>query len=224
MGILGIRNRTENWKTVEHFHCLGDDAKIRIAQKLGEPEDTPPEKINIELFWYGMRDYIDQLGNENQPPPTHQDLAERYRCWFPNLRKDIKEFDGFRDLNDANYDVSKPEREYTLRRNLIHTEIDIVLETQDHLFIGQAKHESGFGVDGKDVLVHQLIRQYVMAKILVDLTRSDKQVISFVVGDDTDKMNKYVQVKFMLDQRRRYKDQGWLRKGNVLSWGKIKEL
>ena len=127
-------------------------------------------------------------------------------------------------MNDANYDVSKPEREYTLRRNLIHTEIDIVLETQDHLFIGQAKHESGFGVDGKDVLVHQLIRQYVMAKILVDLTRSDKQVISFVVGDDTDKMNKYVQVKFMLDQRRRYKDQGWLRKGNVLSWGKIKEL
>ena len=72
--------------------------------------------------------------------------------------------------------------------------------------------------------MHQLIRQYVMAKILVDLTRSDKQVISFVVGDDTDKMNKYVQVKFMLDQRRRYKDQDWLRKGNVLSWGKIKEL
>lgn len=215
--ILGIKNRTENWKTVEHFHCLKDDAKLRIARRLGEPKGTPAGNIRIELFWYGMRDYIDQLEKENKSTPTHRDLAERYRCCFPNLRKDIEEFDGFRDLNDANYDVSKPEREYTLRSNLIHTEIDVVLETQNHLFIGEAKHESGFGVDGKDVLVHQLIRQYVMATILVDCLKPEKKVIPFVVGNDAEQLKKYHQVRFMLNE-------GCLNEKNILSWSEIEGL
>ena len=33
MGILGIRNRTENWKTVENFYPLSGDAKIKLVQK-----------------------------------------------------------------------------------------------------------------------------------------------------------------------------------------------
>ena len=36
MSILGIENRTENWKTVEHFHGLSDEAKVKLVQKLGE--------------------------------------------------------------------------------------------------------------------------------------------------------------------------------------------
>ena len=94
MGILGIRNRTENWKTVEHFHCLGDDAKIRIAQKLGEPEDTPPEKINIELFWYGMRDYIDQLGNGNQPLLLTKTWRSATGAGSPTYAKTLKNSTG----------------------------------------------------------------------------------------------------------------------------------
>ena len=43
--------------------------------------------------------------------------------------------------------------------------IDIVLETTDRLFIGEAKLESTLGSDSDHVLVHQLIRQYVMAHL-----------------------------------------------------------
>ncbi len=38
MGILGIKNRTENWKTVQHFYGLSDNAKTRFVQRLGESE------------------------------------------------------------------------------------------------------------------------------------------------------------------------------------------
>ena len=233
MGILGIENRSENWKTAYHFSPFFRDASARsdLANQLLKPlGESQSGEVHIELFWYGMRDYIDKLGNENRHPPTHQDLAERYRCLFPSLRKDIKEFDGFRDLNDDNYDVSKPEREYTLRSNLRHPEIDIVLETPNHLFIGEAKHESGFGTDGKDVLVHQLIRQYVMATILVDFRASDnyprKTVIPFVVGDDAKQLKEYHQVRFMISQERKDHDSGkkWLDEKNVLSWDDIEKL
>lgn len=37
MGILGIENRTENWKTVQHFHGLPDETKVCLVKKLGEP-------------------------------------------------------------------------------------------------------------------------------------------------------------------------------------------
>ena len=52
------------------------------------------------------------------------------------------------------------------------------------------------------VLVHQLIRQYVMAKILMDRLESDglakKNVIPFVVGDDVGSLKKRRQVEFMI--------------------------
>ena len=38
MGILGIKNRTENWKTVQRFYGLSEYAKTRLVQRLGEPE------------------------------------------------------------------------------------------------------------------------------------------------------------------------------------------
>ena len=50
MGILGINNRTENWKTVQHFHGLSDAAKVRLVRRLGEPKDTAAEEVSLELF------------------------------------------------------------------------------------------------------------------------------------------------------------------------------
>ena len=38
MGILGIPNRTENWKTVQRFYGLSDNAKTRFVRRLGESE------------------------------------------------------------------------------------------------------------------------------------------------------------------------------------------
>ena len=55
-----------------------------------------------------------------------------------------------------------------LRDNLINTEVDVVLESPDSLFIGEVKDVSDFGADSRYVLVHQLIRQYVTATILIE--------------------------------------------------------
>ena len=101
--------------------------------------------------------------------------------------------------------------------NLYNTEIDIVLQTPNHLFIGEAKEESTLNSSGKYILVHQLIREYVMAKILVDALGINKEVIPFVVGDDIEKLKNKGQVKFMVNQ-------DWLDKKNILSWKDVKKL
>ena len=75
--------------------------------------------------------------------------------------------------------------------------------------------ESTFVADGKLVLVHQLIRQYVTATILLQLVGDRKEVIPFVVGDNTDYLKKTSQVRFMIDQC-------WLRQTNILDWEDIK--
>ena len=98
--------------------------------------------------------------------------------------------------------------------NLLNTEIDIVLETTEYLFIGEAKDESTFGAKSKYVLVHQLIRQYVMASIVVALVGNRKSVVPFIVGDKPKGLQNNGQVRFMMKQ-------GWLKKENVLSWGEI---
>ena len=71
--------------------------------------------------------------------------------------------------------------------------IDIVLETTNRLFIGEAKLESALGSDSDHVLVHQLIRQYVMAHILLDVlvnraVYDSREVVPFVVVEDADYM------------------------------------
>ncbi len=103
--------------------------------------------------------------------------------------------------------------------NIRNTDVDVILETPHHLFVGEAKHEMSFGADGNLVLVHQLIRQYVMAQILVELCGGSgvKSVIPFVIGDNIDGIKKTAQVQFMIEQ-------GWLKAGNILSWKEIESI
>jgi hypothetical protein len=112
--------------------------------------------------------------------------------------------------------VSTKEQRANLFNNLRNTEVDVVLETPGYLFVGEAKHEMSFGANGNLVLVHQLIRQYVMATILVEMTKEQprKRVIPFVVGDGVDSLNKTSQVRFIISQ-------GWLRDNNILTWEDI---
>ena len=225
MGILGITNRSENWKTVENFYGLEDDAKIRLAQRLGEPRETRAGDMQIELFWYGIRDYMDQVDGENRPSPEAIGTSYNKPNLFRDLRSNVQTFRaktfpyGFNSLKPHNYLATEGTLD-ALFSNVSNTEVDIVLETPTHLFIGEAKHEEdGFDTDGTYVLVHQLIRQYVTAAILVDLTSSEKQVAPFVVGD-SDKLaslKNTAQVKFMISQ-------GWLREENALSWDYIERL
>ena len=161
-----------------------------------------------------MRDHIHQ---EKPRKGCYEDLVLKYyRGCFPRLREEIEGFDGFQKLKPKNYaDNDKWKQE--LYSNLYHTEVDIVIQTQKHLCIGEAKCEADLGAVSDDVFVHQLIRQYVMAKILVELTGKDKEVVPFLVGDHPDKLMKTVQVKFMIKMN-------YLSKRNVLSWKDLSKI
>ena len=205
-GILGIVNRTENWKTAQ-LVGLSDAGKVALARNLGEPNITPADDVRIELFWYGVRD----------GKPDLADAVAIYHRRFADLRQRTSDFNAppFRALKDHNYVVSR-ETQKDMYNNLRNTEIDIVLETPKHLFIGEAKQESGFGRSGKLILVHQLVRQFVTATILLDLIGKSKRVVPFVVADyeKLDSVNSTAQVAFMVEQ-------GWLKQKNVLSWRDI---
>ena len=233
MGIVGIKNRTENWKTVEHFHGLTAEAKVKLVTRLLEPlveQPTMPAKnIKIELFWQSFRDQTESIP-DNQCMYVYQES-------FGDLRGKVEEFieearaarrRTFNDLEKWNYQVSEnisrilkdgtqiPASE-VLRTNLVSTEIDIVLETPSHLFIGEAKDESDFDAKSRYVLVHQLIRQYVMTKMLLTILGEKRNIVQFIVGRDVEDLNKKEQVRFV-------KQQGWLKEGNVLSWEDINRL
>ena len=216
MGILGIENRTENWCTARELSPLVKNPATRIAlasHLVGSGEQIGGH-IEFELFWRGMRDHIHQ---EKPRKGCYEDLVLKYyRGCFPRLREEIEGFDGFQKLKPKNYaDNDKWKQE--LYSNLRRTEVDIVLQTQKQLCIGEAKCEQALGANSERVLVHQLIRQYVMAKILVELTDSKKRVVPFVVGDCWDELMETAQVKFMIEMN-------YLSERNVLSWKKLSKI
>ena len=167
--------------------------------------------MRLELYWKGMRDFLKKQEDKEK---WKFEIADRFRNseLFGNLQESVSDFrvsgrSGFRKLQPGNYDTSDSEGIY---RNLYNTEIDIVLESRHTLFIGEAKGEMSLGADGRLVLVHQLIRQYVMANILVDLTGKPKRVVPFVVGCN----ERQYQVQFMLKQ-------GWMEERHILKWDDI---
>ena len=216
--VLGIDNRTENWKTAYEFAPFFRDAeaRTRLIGRLDETDYAEAADIHLELFWKGTRDYLHLNRKRADMERAESALLENCKASFSRLRSEVAGFDGFRDLRPHNYDVSSRDESAraTLRRNLYNTEIDIVIETPENLFIGEAKHEMSFGTNAGYVLVHQLIRQYVMAKVLVETLDPDKQIIPFVVGNNVDGIRNTNQVQFMIDQ-------GWMKERNVLDWKEV---
>ncbi len=213
MTILGITNRTENWKTARYFHpFFAQGASINLANRLGEPKETERDEVRIELYWRGMRDYLHKNSESDD-----ENFAELYEGLFPDLRNRVEDYGGFRRLRDVNYDVTTDSARDNLRSNLVNTELDIVLVSPERLYVGEAKHEMGFGADGSLVLVHQLIRQYVMARILIERLECRKTVVPFAVGDNAKSLRRKRQVEFMIRQ-------GWMCEKNVLEWREIKDL
>ena len=216
MTILEITNRTENWKTARHFHpFFRQGASIPIARRLNEPQETEPGKVHLELYWRGMRDYLHK--NDGRSGVADRDLAESYKRLFPDLRDRIEGYGGFRSLRPGNYDITVGDATSNLISNLVNTEIDIVLVSPRRLYVGEAKHEMSFGADGKLVLVHQLIRQYVMASVLIDRLGCEKKVVPFVVGHKAKGLKRSRQVDFMIRQ-------GWMEEKDVLEWGEVDDL
>ena len=228
MGILDIKNRTENWRTASVLSPLVEkpDARVSLASHLVGPRDQRGDNIEFELFWQGMRDYINQCRHAEDPNAGHyvDQVLECYRRCFPHLRQEIECFtrggsrrrSGFKPLQPHNY-IATDECKQKLYKNLRRTEVDVVLQTPKHLCVGEVKCEAKFGASAKYILVHQLIRQYVMARILVELTGSKKKVVPFVVGDCREELIKNGQVKFMIEM-------SYLSKSNVLSWKKLSEI
>ena len=214
MPILGIENRTENWKTAVHFSPLFIGNSNRLAERLGVTPLPASEDVKLELFWTGMRDHLN--GRKMNKRIAKNELVDCYNRMFPNLRRDIEQFGKLRLPNPPNYDTSTDARMDRLVDNLVNTEIDVVLDTPNNLVIGEAKHYERFGANGSYVLVHQLIRQYVLAKILVDFlpNKVEKGVIPFVVGDNVEYLHKTAQVQFMIKQ-------GWMKNDNLLCWDEI---
>lgn len=217
MGILGIKNRTENFKTAKTFapFLAGDrsaERRLELAQKLGEPEGTASKDVTLELFWKGMRDKL-EYGQRHYDPERAAPWVEFYRNHFHDLRDKVEKYKGFQKLKPHNYQVDDTNQE-SFYNSLLNTEIDIVLETPNRLYIGEAKDESGFHANSKLVLVHQLIRQYVLAKTLVNLT-SEKKVVPFIVRQEIDAgQEEKAQIGFM-------KKHYGLTESNILTWEQI---
>ena len=227
MGILGIDNRTENWRTVCVLSPLVErhGARSALANHLVGPAGQCGDNVEFELFWKGMRDYVHaERQGEGAARPEHPGGTEAYatrflslyRDCFPSLRQEVERFRTFQRLEPHNY-LAKGEYKKELYNNLLNTEIDIVLQTDTHLCIGEAKSSQNLDAKSKYVLVHQLIRQYVMARIIVELTGSKKEIVPFVVGDSRERMKKSEQVKFMINWER-------LRDSNILSWAQLSDI
>ena len=230
MGILGIENRTENWKTAQSFSPFFNDAeaRYRLAQRLLKPLnkdlECKPEEIKLELFWNGVRDHLAVLKGKRDTPERRSQFAGIYQRLFPDLRIDLKKF-GVKLSKKVNYNVSEKSGIGMLYHHLHGGEADVVLEAPGYLFIGEAKFEGEFNDYGKRVLVHQLVRQYVVATIFLEIMAQayERQaanqivVIPFVAGDNdsVESLKKKEQVNFMVKQ-------GWLNPGNFLSWMTLK--
>ena len=54
--VLGIKNRTENWKTARCLWPFFGTLSVRLARELGEPRATPAADVKLEFYWKGVRD------------------------------------------------------------------------------------------------------------------------------------------------------------------------
>lgn len=209
---------------------------LRTKKPLQTNSGSKAAPVRMELFWKGVRDYRHSLikgkvEQEHAKGQRKREIAkevdeclasrfwERYKRCFKNLGCQVSKHKGFWPLVTPNYSISEDFRDEKNRdikellyNNLRNTEMDIVFETDDHLLIGEAKYESAFGTNGKLVLVHQLIRQFVTASLLIKVQEErEKVVVPFLIVDDEKWAKDTDQVDFMLCQK-------WLFEDNIRTW------
>jgi hypothetical protein len=220
-----IENRSENWLIAKSFI---DGNGLKLAEKITEQVlnnvgyslDLSVE-IEYELFWKGCRDYCDRLEKKSQNSGFRNRALDFYEKNFNNLPDKIKEFNEKSNspklrINDDNYVVN----EERLINNLYNTEIDIVIKAGSYLLIGEVKHTQTFGADSSHVLVHQLVRQYVMASILIEelfelgILNEKCTVIPFIIADENSSAKKTGQVKLLQHLK-------LLNEKNVISWKEL---
>ena len=234
-GILGIPNRTENWKTAKTFAPVitsGKQHKLAawiIGNATGESCSLHQNEVCIELYWKGFRDYCKSRNITRKNEDFIDETATRYRRLFPRLREDIERYNSQVKLNEPtlittaphNYIVDDSRQSAKLLYiNLLNTEIDVVLSAPGYLLIGEAKGGQAFGADSGLVLPHQLVREYVMASIVADMIDKEERqqiktrVIPFVIGDN---VSKFTQVKLLHHLH-------YLQPENVISWDRLSKF
>ena len=221
MGILGIRNRTENWKTARRFAPFFDENNkatlANLVKHLNSCDESNSEDLKIELFWKGIRDL--RHGKSDDLKKEIEDrLVNQYKERFKSLLTDVTNFGGLKLPEEWNYDATTAGARSKLINNLRNSEIDIVIESPSHLYIGEAKDEAGLGADGQLVLVHQLIRQHVVATLFLDAMNKKRTIEQFVVlrkSPNADKRPR--QLEFAISQC-------WLKKDNILTWDQLTEI
>lgn len=202
--ILGIKNRTENWTTVKNLFSVRNKKIIEyLMGKNGDNSDPFDDgsEARLELFWYGYRDYI-YGKNINRHSADHNAIYARFLRLFPGLQERILAFKGdsnkyLRVEKMANYSLGREDAPLRLFQNIRHTEIDIVIETRNKLYIGEVKDSQKFGAHGGLFLPHQLLRQYIMARILIDELGKDLDVVPFIISNNSVETKKNGQVKLM---------------------------
>ena len=218
--VLRIKNRTENWKTARCLSPFFGAGAARLACKLGEPRSAPAATVKLELYWKGVRDWRARKTSKKGRQECDDRLVESCRRQYRNLKQDITQSGLFRKLGPGNYAVSSHDHRGQLITNLTNTEIDIVLESPGRLYIGEAKFLSSFDADGSLVLVHQLVRQYVMANVLLDVLGCSREVVPFVITEKPYFANSPRcphQLKFMISQ-------GWMDEAHFLTWKTLAKL
>lgn len=226
--IIGINNRTENWKTAETLGPLiTREKQNHLANLLIDANHSSfdSDEVVMQFFWKGFRDHWNERSRQCSKDDMVNETAVIYNRLFPNLRNEIEAYNKDEKvsrnkrlrLTEANYvclnsDMQSKKR---LFANVSNTEIDVVLEAPGFLLIGEVKAEQTFGAASKHILVHQLIRQYVMASIVLEMRaeRKDFKLIPFVIGDNTKQTAQVACMRYL----------GYLPEANIITWEELKK-
>jgi hypothetical protein len=228
--ILGINNRTENWKTAITLGPLITSQKQnRLADLIINKVETNhmlfgSNEVVMQFFWKGFRDHWNQISSSFSKEAMINETAAVYNRLFSNLRNQVIEYNVKAPhnkqlkLNKTNYICLESDKrgKELLFNNVVNTEIDVVLEAPGFLLIGEAKDEQTFGATLKHTLVHQLIRQYVMTSIVLEMRgkRRDFKLIPFIIGNNAETT---AQVTFMVHQK-------YLSDANIITWEELEVL
>ncbi|REL27514.1 hypothetical protein DXX93_13735 [Thalassotalea euphylliae] len=224
MSIFNINNRSESWRISRQFILGGYGLSNKLANKVvSNVGQELSGEVELELFWTGFRDYCHSQSITLENKSLLNEVGIAFEKNFSTL---FEQVESFNKRNTVKLRIDSSKHNYRLNnqslcklvKNLYHTEIDIVISTGNSLLVGEVKSEVSFNANSEYVLVHQLIRQYVMATILVHLLNINGQNITqitpFVIAEKN--VSRSAQVRFMIDS-------GWLHQSNIFDWSVLEE-
>ena len=230
MGILNYPSRSENAMTSQHFQwCEYEDSWSTVVELVSG------HKVDVargRMFAKPWRDYFHTLGigYKRAAMQAMPAIAGLYEQLFAGLQQQIFAFEGFslsvrkgylqeqRNYNPTNHEG--------LFRNLYNTEIDVLIEDDSSIYVGEAKGEMSFNANATHhMLVHQLVRQFVTASIWAAYEAAvigegnQKLIVPFIVSDreKLPKLRNNNQVQFLLHN-------GWLSPDKLIAFEDISQL